>query len=150
MKIVVGVPDTVVRSVKLGQPVDVAIDAFPDRTFHARISRMASAADTITRNFEVEVAIPNRDHLLKVGMIGSLQLANADGAKRSVRAAGSAFGHRASEGRQIRRVRRLRTRVQAKWLASTASRSARSMAPKSAWSVGCERETDHHHRRQSA
>ena len=83
VKIVVGVPDTVVRSVKLGQPVDVAIDAFPTRTFHARISRMSSAADTITRNFEVEVAIPNHDHLLKVGMIGSLQFANAEGADRT-------------------------------------------------------------------
>jgi RND family efflux transporter MFP subunit len=76
VKIVIGVPDTVVRSIKLGQPVEVAIDAFPTRTFHARISRMSSAADTVTRNFDVEVAIPNRDHLLKVGMIGSLQLAN--------------------------------------------------------------------------
>jgi multidrug efflux system membrane fusion protein len=83
VKIIVGVPDTVVRSVRLGQPVDVAIDAFPARTFHARISRMSSAADTITRNFEVEVAIPNRDHLLKVGMIGALQFANADGGSRT-------------------------------------------------------------------
>jgi multidrug efflux system membrane fusion protein len=76
VKIVVGVPDTGVRSIKVGQPVDVAIDAFPSRTFHARISRISSAADTTTRNFDVEVAIPNRDHLLKVGMIGSLQLAH--------------------------------------------------------------------------
>ena len=83
VKIVVGVPDTVVRSVKVGQAVDVSIDAFPTRTFHARVSRMASAADAITRNFDVEVAIPNRDHLLKVGMIGSLQFANADGGSRT-------------------------------------------------------------------
>ena len=83
VKIVVGVPDTVVRSVRLGQPVEVGIDAFPTRTFHARISRMSSAADTVTRNFEVEVAIPNHDHLLKVGMIGSLQFANVDGASRT-------------------------------------------------------------------
>jgi RND family efflux transporter MFP subunit len=83
VKIIVGVPDTVVRSVTLGQPVEVGIDAFPTRTFHARISRMSSAADTITRNFEVEVAIPNHDHLLKVGMIGSLQFANVDGAIRT-------------------------------------------------------------------
>jgi RND family efflux transporter MFP subunit len=83
VKIIVGVPDTVVRSVKLGQPVEVGIDAFPTRTFHARISRMSSAADTTTRNFEVEVAIPNHDHLLKAGMIGSLQFANADAAIRT-------------------------------------------------------------------
>ncbi len=79
VKIVVGVPDTSLRSVKLGQPVEVAVDAFPTRTFQARISRVSSAADPTTRNFEVEVAIPNRDHLLKVGMIGSLQLPAADG-----------------------------------------------------------------------
>ena len=83
VKIVVGVPDTVVRSVKVGQPVDVAIDAFPTRTFHAQVSRMSSAADAVTRNFEVEVAIPNQDHLLEVGMIGSLQFANADGGSRT-------------------------------------------------------------------
>jgi RND family efflux transporter MFP subunit len=82
VKIVVGVPDTVVHSVNVGQPVEVAIDAFPARTFHARISRMSSAADAVTRNFEVEVAIPNHDHLLKVGMIGSLQLADSDAASR--------------------------------------------------------------------
>jgi multidrug efflux system membrane fusion protein len=81
VKIVVGVPDTTVRSLKLGQPVEVSVDALPNRTFHARISRMASAADSTTRNFEVEVAIPNRDHVLKVGMIGSLQLTTAGDVK---------------------------------------------------------------------
>jgi len=83
VKIIVGVPDTVVRSVRLGQPVEVGIDAFPTRTFHARISRMSSAADSITRNFEVEVAIPNHDHLLKVGMIGALQFANSEGGSQA-------------------------------------------------------------------
>jgi multidrug efflux system membrane fusion protein len=78
VKIVVGVPDTAVRAIKVGQPVDVAIDAFPSRTFHARISRISSAADSTTRNFDVEVAIPNHDHLLKVGMIGSLQLTQSE------------------------------------------------------------------------
>ncbi len=83
VKIVVGVPDTALRSIKLGQPVEVAIDAFPTRPFNARISRIASAADATTRNFDVEVAIPNREHLLKVGMIGSLQLAGNAGEKQA-------------------------------------------------------------------
>jgi RND family efflux transporter MFP subunit len=84
VKIVVGVPDTAVPGIKLGQPVDITVDAFGDRAFEARISRIASAADSTTRNFDVEVAIPNRDHVLKVGMVGSLQLAS--GAKDSVAA----------------------------------------------------------------
>jgi RND family efflux transporter MFP subunit len=74
VKIVVGVPDTTVRSIKLGQAVNVSVDAFANRTFQARVSRVASAADPKTRNFEVELAIPNWNHLLRVGMIGSLQL----------------------------------------------------------------------------
>ncbi len=84
VKIIVGVPDTVVRSVKLGQPVAVEVAAFPNRTFNARISRIASAADSKTRNFDVEVAIPNRDHLLRVGMIGSVQLAGSEPEKHDV------------------------------------------------------------------
>jgi RND family efflux transporter MFP subunit len=75
VKIVIGMPDTTVRSIRLGQAVDVTVDAFANRSFRARITRIASAADPKTRNFEVEVAIPNRDHALKVGMIGSLHLA---------------------------------------------------------------------------
>jgi multidrug efflux system membrane fusion protein len=76
-KIVVGVPDTMVRSLRAGQATDVTVDAFPNRAFHASISRIAAAADPKTRNFEVEVAIPNRDRLLKSGMIGSLQFVSA-------------------------------------------------------------------------
>lgn len=79
VKIVIGVPDTALPSVTLGEPVDVSVDAYADRTFQARISRMATAADPRTGNFEVEVAIPNRDHALKTGMIGSLELAAGKG-----------------------------------------------------------------------
>lgn len=86
VKIVVGVPDTVVRSIKLGEPVEISVDAFPARTFQARISRMSSAADAITRNFDIEVAIPNHEHLLKVGMIASLQFSSnkSDGQPQSL------------------------------------------------------------------
>lgn len=80
VKIVIGVPDTALPSVTLGEPVGVTVDAYGDRTFQARISRIATAADPRTGNFEVEVAIPNRDHALKAGMIGALELAAAKGA----------------------------------------------------------------------
>jgi multidrug efflux system membrane fusion protein len=84
VKILVGVPDTALPAVTLGQPVDVAVDAFGDRAFRARISRVASAADPVTRNFDVEVAIPNPDRVLKAGMIGSLELATGTTAPRAV------------------------------------------------------------------
>ena len=49
VKIIIGAPDTVMRSIRLGQIVDVTVDAFDNRTFAARISRIASAADPKTR-----------------------------------------------------------------------------------------------------
>src|SRR5262249_24289179 len=55
VKIVIGVPDIALPSVTLGEPVEVSVDAYSDRTFQARISRMATAADRRTGNFEVEV-----------------------------------------------------------------------------------------------
>lgn len=75
VKIVVGVPDTLIGSVRVGQQAEISVDAYPNRTFQARVSRIASAADSKTRNFEVEVSIPNRDRQLKVGMIASLRFA---------------------------------------------------------------------------
>ena len=111
VKIVIGVPDTTLRSIKLGQRVDVAVDAFADRTFQARISRIASAADPKTRNFEVEIAIPNRDRALKVGMIGSLHLAT-EAANTAADAAGAVVRDR-SGGRW--EVRRLHCRALAGW-----------------------------------
>ena len=74
VKIIMGVPDVVVGSLTISQPVEVGVDAFPNQQFNARITRISSAADPRTRNFEVEVSLPNPDHSLKVGMIGSLQL----------------------------------------------------------------------------
>lgn len=72
VKITVGVPDITVRSLKLGAPVSTVTDALPDRMFAARVSRIAAAADPKTRNFDVEISIPNRDHSLKAGMIASI------------------------------------------------------------------------------
>ncbi|HWR35912.1 MAG TPA: efflux RND transporter periplasmic adaptor subunit [Clostridia bacterium] len=77
VKVVVGVPDLTVQSLKVGLPVTIAAEALPNRTFDAKISRIASAADPKTRNFDVEVAIPNLRHALKAGMIASLQLATS-------------------------------------------------------------------------
>jgi multidrug efflux system membrane fusion protein len=70
VKIVVGVPDTSVRSLEVGRRVAVSVGDF--RASLTLASAGSSAADP-GQHFEVEVAIPNRERLLKVGMIGSLQ-----------------------------------------------------------------------------
>jgi multidrug efflux system membrane fusion protein len=77
VKVVLGLPDVALQGVKLGQPVVVTTDAVANRTFTARVSRIASAADSVTRNFDVEIEIPNSDRLWRPGMIASVELGGA-------------------------------------------------------------------------
>jgi len=74
IKVVLGLPDVAVTLVKLGQPVSVTTEALPGRTFTAHVSRIAAAADAVTRNFDVEVELPNADRQWKPGMIASVEL----------------------------------------------------------------------------
>ena len=78
VKVVIGLPDVALRGVKIGQAVSVTSDALPGRTFAARLSRIASVADTTTRNFDIEVEIPNPDRLWKAGMIASVELGSVE------------------------------------------------------------------------
>ena len=77
VKVVIGVPDLVLRSLALGQAVTVSSDALPGRKLEAHVSRIAAAADPATRNFDVEMSIDNPDRLWKVGMIASVELTAA-------------------------------------------------------------------------
>ena len=79
VKVVLGLPDVALRAVALGQPVEATTDALPGRTFTAHVSRIASAADTTTRNFDVEVEIPNGDRLWRPGMIASVAITSVAG-----------------------------------------------------------------------
>ena len=87
VKVVLGLPDVALRSVTLGQPVAVTTDALPGRTFTARVSRIAAAADPVTRNFDVEVEIPNGERLWRPGMIASVGIWQRDAAGRAPAAA---------------------------------------------------------------
>jgi RND family efflux transporter MFP subunit len=78
VKVVIGLPDVALQAVKLGQPVAVTTDALAGRTFTARVSRIASQADPTTRNFDVEVQIPNPDRLWRPGMIASVEIGSVD------------------------------------------------------------------------
>ena len=79
VKVVLGLPDTALHGVQLGQDVVVTTDALPGKSFAAKVSRIAAIADSVTRNFDVEVEIPNPDRLWKPGMIAAVELKSAGG-----------------------------------------------------------------------
>lgn len=72
VKAVFGVPDTSLKSLKLGDTLTITSDATPATEFVGHISRISPSADQNSRSFEVEVTIPNEQGLLKPGMIASL------------------------------------------------------------------------------
>ncbi|HKW60550.1 MAG TPA: efflux RND transporter periplasmic adaptor subunit [Candidatus Dormibacteraeota bacterium] len=75
VKVVFGVPDVLIGTMKLGAPQNVAVEAVPGAPLHGRITRVAPSADPTSRVFEVEVTIPNADGRLKPGMIAALEVA---------------------------------------------------------------------------
>jgi RND family efflux transporter MFP subunit len=74
VKVVFGVPDMVVGSLRPGAAQKVTVEAIPGQVFQGRFTRVAPAADATSRMFEAEVTIPNPDGRLKAGMIAALQL----------------------------------------------------------------------------
>jgi multidrug efflux system membrane fusion protein len=74
VKVVYGVPDTLVQKAKLGSAMTIATEAVPGRMFHGRITAIAPNADARSRLFNVEITVPNPNGLLKVGMIASLEV----------------------------------------------------------------------------
>jgi membrane fusion protein (multidrug efflux system) len=75
LKVQANVPDTEIAWLARGRRAEVRVDAYPDRTFEARLSYLAPAADTQTRTFEVECDLPNPRRLLRPGMLARVELA---------------------------------------------------------------------------
>jgi len=76
------VPEKLAAWVHDGQEVTVAVEAYADRTFKGKVTRINPSVDQQTRSFEVEALIENHDNTLKPGFfvkatIPSSSVANA-------------------------------------------------------------------------
>lgn len=74
VKVQFAVPDVVLGDVRLGQDMAVSTDSVKDRLFDGVITAISPQAGSRSRVFNVEITIPNRDNVLKPGMIASLAL----------------------------------------------------------------------------
>lgn len=68
------IPERMAPWVKVGQPVTLRVDAFPDKTFTATVSRISPAVTTETRTFPFEALAPNGEALLKPGTFARVRL----------------------------------------------------------------------------
>ena len=68
------VSETDVSRVKPGMPVNVVVDAYPDRVFSGKLSSVVASADPASRIFTAKVSIPNPDHALKPNMFARARI----------------------------------------------------------------------------
>lgn len=67
--------ETDLHRVKVGVPVRVVADAYPQQPFYARVGLVSSVIDSVSRTVKVRAEIPNQAHLLKPGMFARAGLA---------------------------------------------------------------------------
>ncbi|MDE1146771.1 MAG: efflux RND transporter periplasmic adaptor subunit [Azospirillaceae bacterium] len=77
LRVVIDVPQGQVPSVAVGAPVDVTFREFPNRTFPAKVVRLAHAVDTTSGTMRVEADLPNADLTIPAGMRGNARFPEA-------------------------------------------------------------------------
>lgn len=66
------VPQQALMTVKIGQPVSIIIDAFPDNIFNGHITTINPIVDANTRNVKVQATLPNPKSQLIPGMFATI------------------------------------------------------------------------------
>ncbi|WP_306536819.1 efflux RND transporter periplasmic adaptor subunit [Geobacter sp.] len=65
----VGVPETDVHLVRIGQKADITVPALPGKTFQGTVRVINVSADPSTRTYMTRVIVANPEHMLRVGMV---------------------------------------------------------------------------------
>ncbi len=74
LKVTAEIPERLAPWIKVGQPVELHVDAYPDTTIEGTVSRISPAVNTQTRSFPFEAHVPNHDILLKPGTFARVHI----------------------------------------------------------------------------
>ncbi|MGC4082298.1 MAG: efflux RND transporter periplasmic adaptor subunit [Vicinamibacterales bacterium] len=74
LKAVGEIPESMAPWVQVGQPVALAVDAFPGKTIAGSVSRISPAVNESTRAFAFEATVANDDHQLKPGTFARVHI----------------------------------------------------------------------------
>jgi RND family efflux transporter MFP subunit len=74
VEISVGVPETDIHLVRVGQLAAVTLPALPEESFGGRVRVINVSADPNTRTFMTRITIPNPKHTLRIGMVAEARI----------------------------------------------------------------------------
>ena len=67
LKVIAEIPEKMAPWISDGRPVELLVDAYRDRTFTGKVTRISPAVNPATRAFPFEAIVPNADAVLKPG-----------------------------------------------------------------------------------
>jgi membrane fusion protein, multidrug efflux system len=71
------IPENMAPWISQGQPVDLHVDAYRERTFTGKVSRISPAVNPTTRAFPFEALVPNAEVALKPGTFARVHIESA-------------------------------------------------------------------------
>lgn len=74
LEVNVGVPETDVQTVRIGQKADITVPALPGKSFQGTVRVINVSAATDTRTYMTRIRVANPDHLLRVGMVAEARI----------------------------------------------------------------------------
>jgi cobalt-zinc-cadmium efflux system membrane fusion protein len=106
------VPESSIRLVDKGQPVEIGLDAYPGETFRGRVAQIADIVDPQTRTIKVRAELDNPGGRLRPEMFARIRLADRFEAKPVVPASAVVHGESGSYVmREVAPGRFRRTRI---------------------------------------
>jgi RND family efflux transporter MFP subunit len=74
VEINVGVPETDIHLVRVGQTATVTIPALPGESFEGKVRVINVSADSNTRTYMTRIVVPNPAHILRIGMVAEARI----------------------------------------------------------------------------
>jgi len=74
VEVSIGVPETDVHLVRIGQQADVTVPALPGKSLQGTVRVVNVSADPNTRTYMARIAVANPEHLLRVGMVAEARI----------------------------------------------------------------------------
>uniref|UniRef100_A0A7C3EAU5 Efflux RND transporter periplasmic adaptor subunit n=1 Tax=Gracilinema caldarium TaxID=215591 RepID=A0A7C3EAU5_9SPIR len=68
------VAERFISKMRVGQPVELTLDAYPGRTFYGRVRELSPTVDPVSRTMEVRITVQNEDSALKAGMFAKVKI----------------------------------------------------------------------------